>query len=1138
MFKEIGDELADFIAWIQEKLADTDVRREIALDLGLQPGESVPDANLPKDKLDSVERYRSQANPDREAFFILLNDVRAVWEAARAFVRSLGVSEITALNQTVSLLFDTLALNYFRLRHPKLYFISQLLDALAEDSSAIDESDYTIERFFRSLARVMEFLLSPIGYLYKSFVFGVEDEAAARKASERIFTHLAALLVIAKSIDPIEAFGTQEVILGWDSLIKADPSPGDQKTPKADEIAERMLSFVLVRREKDETTGKEIKTAINSTLAIVPESHGANGFFISLGGGGLVETRLTDKWKLRAEFSSPSSAAFLIQKDRVNDKWLFSADGPNEARAILALISTPDPSGVTYRLPDADGTRVELGQLAFSIVLAPGKTELKVSAKDCALVIATKDNDGFIAKLLPDDGIRIPVNFGMGYSEAQGFFTEGNIPFLSGHSTGPANAPKGLSLAAATPESAPLPTLSAGKAPQLGLQQVIPVGKSLGPVTVEHVLLGMFPAEDPASPTVAAEVSTLLNIKLGPVLATVDRIGFQFKLGFPQSGGNAGFVDMALGLKLPSGVGLKVEAPGVTGGGFLRFDPERGQYDGIVQLDLQGGIAVKGMGLIATRLPNNVKGFSLLIIITAEDFKPIPLGLGFRLTGIGGLLAINRTFDEDVLRAGLKNHTLDSVLFPKDPIRNAPQILSTLNKVFPPANGHHLFGPVAKIEWGTPTLITADLALVLEFGARRRLLILAQIAAILPSQTNDLIRLQMDAVGVLDFDQGTAALDATLYDSRLLKKFVLTGDMALRLKWEGAPNFALAIGGLHPAFNPPPNFPKLERIAINLAAGDNPRIRCEAYFALTANTVQFGARAELFAKASGFSIQGEIGFDVLIQLAPFQFLADFFAQVQLKRGSTNLFKVRVEGALAGPRPLHIKGKATFEVLWWDVSIRIDTTLVEGEKPPLPAPIDVLSQFREALSHPANWTGQLPAGQRQMVTLRARPGAATDVLLHPLGTLTVKQNIVPLDMDISRFGAAPPAGTRRFSISSVSLAGQNQTVQPVRDFFAPCAVLRAERRREAVPAVLRATAGRGGDRPGRPGLRGRRLRPDPRDPLRDQDPGPGASRPTATPRQQPLVYLEGRAAGRAGSFRGGRDQRPAAQRQRQVPHGGG
>src|SRR5262249_24404381 len=152
----------------------------------------------------------------------------------------------------------------------------------------------------------------------------------------------------------------------------------------------------------------------------------------------------------------------------------------------------------------------------------------------------------------------------------------------------------------------------------------------------------------------------------------------------------------------------------------------------------------------------------------------------------------------------------------------------------------------------TPPLITANLALVFEIGARRRLLILAQIAAILPRADNDLVRLLMDAVGVIDFDQGTSSLDASLHDSRLLRKFTLTRDMALRLTWEVSPTFALAVGGLHPPFTPPPAFPKLARIAINLSSGATPRLRCEAYYALTSNTVQFGARAELFASAAGF----------------------------------------------------------------------------------------------------------------------------------------------------------------------------------------------------------------------------------------------------------------------------------------------
>jgi len=295
--------------------------------------------------------------------------------------------------------------------------------------------------------------------------------------------------------------------------------------------------------------------------------------------------------------------------------------------------------------------------------------------------------------------------------------------------------------------------------------------------------------------------------------------------------------------------------------------------------------------------------------------------------------------------------------------------------------------------------------------------------------------LQMDAVGVIDFDQSTAALDATLHDSRLLNKFTLTGDMAMRMNWGSSPNFALAVGGLHPAFNPPPNFPKLERIAINLSNGDNPRLRCESYFALTANTVQFGAHAELLASAAGFTVHGEIGYDVLIQFDPFSFVADFQAQLQLKRGSTNLFMVELKGSLAGPRPLHIKGKASFSILWWSISVSIDKVLVEGEKPPLPDPIDVLPRLQEALALPANWTTKLPAQQRPLVQLRADASVSADVLLHPLGTLTIKQNVVPLNVDISRFGQTAPAGATRFSISNINLAGSDEHFTTVRDFFA-------------------------------------------------------------------------------------------------------
>jgi len=344
---------------------------------------------------------------------------------------------------------------------------------------------------------------------------------------------------------------------------------------------------------------------------------------------------------------------------------------------------------------------------------------------------------------------------------------------------------------------------------------------------------------------------------------------------------------------------------------------------------------------------------------------------------------------------------------------------------------------MVEIEWATPTLVTLQLGIVLEIGERLRLLVVGQVEAILPKKENDLLRIKMDAVGIIDFDQGTASLDAVLYESRLLKKFVLTGGMAMRLRWKGAPSFALAIGGLHHAFNPPANFPRLDRIAINLSAGDNPRITCAAYFAVTSNSVQFGARANLYAAAHGFSIEGDIGFDVLIQLSPFHFLAEFHASIQLKRGSSNLFKVAVEGALEGPRPLRARGKATFEILWWDVSVSFDKTLVEGAPPPPPPAIDVLGELAAALGDGRNWQEALPVGQRRVATVRELP-VPNEVRIHPLGKFGVKQTVVPLNLtrDIDKFGSSPPSGARRFSITSITVGGVAQTPTPLTDFFAP------------------------------------------------------------------------------------------------------
>ena len=111
--------------------------------------------------------------------------------------------------------------------------------------------------------------------------------------------------------------------------------------------------------------------------------------------------------------------------------------------------------------------------------------------------------------------------------------------------------------------------------------------------------------------------------------------------------------------------------------------------------------------------PTARSGFSFLLIITF-DFPPIQLGFGFTLNGVGGLGGVNRTMNTDALHAGFRAHTLNNILFPPDPIANAPQIISNIESFFPPAEGRYMFGPMLEIGWGTPTLITLAVGVILE----------------------------------------------------------------------------------------------------------------------------------------------------------------------------------------------------------------------------------------------------------------------------------------------------------------------------------------------------------------------------------------------------------------------------------------
>jgi hypothetical protein len=86
------------------------------------------------------------------------------------------------------------------------------------------------------------------------------------------------------------------------------------------------------------------------------------------------------------------------------------------------------------------------------------------------------------------------------------------------------------------------------------------------------------------------------------------------------------------------------------------------------------------------------------------------------------------------LRSGIRQHTLDAILFPKNPAANAPQLIASLRQVFPPAEGRYTFGPMVKIGWGPTSLLTIEVGLILELPSPLRLAILGRISVILPDK--------------------------------------------------------------------------------------------------------------------------------------------------------------------------------------------------------------------------------------------------------------------------------------------------------------------------------------------------------------------------------------------------------------------
>jgi hypothetical protein len=913
--------------------------------------------------------------------------IRAVIELNAVF-QSSGTSE--GLKRLGNELVDYLVVSYFAAHHAIAFHVLYLLtviDDVFPDPEVSSTGDIVRAPRIRQTLRLAQIpaLLSDPVGTLKTEYFLEDGITEPQLTSDKLF---ARLLFFAKMTGASAAYGVHP-----DDLATFDFGAAGS------EIAKRTLTVFWPFPDDDDTRAVGAGTSIylSPELGVVLRPMGTfelSGFF--------------GRWQVDLE-AALQAQAVAVSSEGVQ----IPSAAPGGIEVLLGVTRLPDDDGssrpLAFKLGSATGTRLEVTELSGQLQLKfqPGGLEygFEITVEGARFVISSGDGDGFVREVLPAE-FPISLDFTFGWSNLRGLHFSGSA----------------------------------------GLDVVLPVHVSLGSVLdIESIELGirtdLSKVDLLATATFTAHLGSVIDV-------TAQRTGLKGLLTFPpDNDGNLGPANFDLGFQLPRGLGIVVHAGPVTGGGFIFLDPDIGRYSGALELSVFS-VGVKAFGIVDTKFPDGTEGFSFIIVIVAE-FTPIQLGFGFTLVGVGGLIGVHRTVNADALGAAARTGSLAHILFPRNPVADAPAILNDLGTIFTPARGRTIVGPMAKLGWGTPTLITADLGILIEFPGPR-IAVLGVVRMKLPNPNFAILSLQLAIVGLIDFPAQLFSLDAGLFDS-YVAGFAVSGDMAFRLGFGENTQFLLSVGGFNPGFAPPPRFPTLRRASVDLGVNGNPSLTASGYFALSSNTAQIGASVELRASGYGIRLHGWLGFDVLFVFSPFSFVASISAGVRVSFHGVGM-GITLRGSLSGPTPWRLDGKVCVSVLWWDACLPVRLTFGRQEPAALPEldPWEVVGgevptddprlnvvRLRPAIEDPRNWAGSAPPAGFGVVTLAA---AATleRTPIDPLGAATLRQRIAPLNRVLEKFGEYKPINHDHFNLTSV-LVNDDELVsqaEPVLDRFAP------------------------------------------------------------------------------------------------------
>ena len=795
------------------------------------------------------------------------------------------------------------------------------------------------------------------------------------------------------SLAEIEGHSAEDVVLSF--VFGAIEALADSDMPYAAiELPGGGLYFVA-RENGDGTTDYGIRLALTITATGGDAASGTPGVDVMLGSWLTGETDATS-WVARSTGKNPNTLAepglnvYLLHQGRDLTDVTFA---PSFAISSVGV----NVHGAAPGKPLVDVEGVTIGGVELRAYL--------------------DEHSGWTlgaAARVDDVGIPLGPNFNQATGStatnpvAQNLLASGSSQSGSGPAAGGDMQPvnPALSLSGAWVEGSPFAFQLYDATGAAAEQVMLPVQRSLGPLTVQRLGAGWVQSTH--------ELSLLLDAGVEVGALSVGLTGLS--VGIPvKTPGDFSKYDLDL-----QGLGIEFEAGEVElSAALVKVPPSTGstpprdytEYDGEALIKA-GTFEIAAIGSYAHAVTNGDGYTSLFVFAVLDaDLGGPPF---FYVTGVAAGFGYNRqlllpdmssvtTFPlveaaSDPTKLGATKNPDGSWQMP-----NPAQALEHIDRYVPPQRGAYWL--TAGVRFTSFDLIDSTALLAVEFGNELEIALLGVSSISLPPPPAPgagapATRFAYAELGIevkLLPSQGQFSATAILTSNSFVldPACKLTGGFAFYV-WFGsnehAGQFVLTLGGYHPDFHPPAYYPQVPRLGFDWPMTGDVTVSGQAYFALTPSAVMAGGALQILFASGDLKAWLTAHMDALIEWAPFHYELGIGISIGVSYRLHLLF-VTVTLSFELGADLEIWGPPTggsVHVELFVVSFTVGFGAPRQDAPgPLPWTNDDGTGFAQTLLPHSTPAPSQPQEHRAMLAAGAPAATVAAATSQPSGVLTIR-----------------------------------------------------------------------------------------------------------------------------------------------------